>query len=94
MGVTSALSRFTAEIGIAEMPAPVVARARLLFLDLAGNIIRGRETESTPAVQSAVHALGLAQGASPRATGDAHTYSPAGACIPCKAYWHTLARFR
>ena len=89
MGVTSALSRFTAEIGIAEMPAPVVARARLLFLDLAGNIIRGRETESTPAVQSAVHALGLAQGAS-HVLGDAHTYSPAGAAFLQGVLAHSL----
>jgi 2-methylcitrate dehydratase PrpD len=89
VGVTAALSRFSAEIGIDEIPAPVAARARMLLLDLAGNIIRGRETESTPAVLSAIGALGLAQGAS-RVLGDSHRYAPAGAALLQGVLAHSL----
>jgi 2-methylcitrate dehydratase PrpD len=89
VGVTAALSRFCAEISVEKIPDPVVQRARMLLLDLAGNIIRGRETESTPAVLSAISALGLAEGAS-RVLGDSHRYSPAGAALLQGVLAHSL----
>ena len=89
MGITAELSKFTAGISLDVVPAEVVGRARLLVLDLAGNIIRGRETESTPALLSAIAALGLAEGAS-RVFGDSHTYSPAGAALLQGVLAHSL----
>ncbi len=89
MAVTRALSRFSAEIDIETIPDEVAARARLLLLDLAGNIIRGRETESTPAVMSAMQALGLSDGRF-HVLGDARTYSPAGAAFLQGVLAHSL----
>jgi 2-methylcitrate dehydratase PrpD len=89
VGTTSVLSRFSAEIDIGKIPAPVIARARLLLLDLAGNIIRGRETESTPALLSAMQALGLSEGPA-RVLGDRRTYSPAGAALLQGVLAHSL----
>src|ERR1700733_1619804 len=89
VGVTTELSQFSAELTADKVPPEVVGRARLLVLDLVGNIIRGRETESTPALLTTIGALGLAQGAS-RVFGDPHTYSPAGAALLQGALAHSL----
>jgi 2-methylcitrate dehydratase PrpD len=89
VGITAELAKFSAEISFDAVPAEVVGRARLLVLDLAGNIIRGRETESTPALLSSIAVLGLAAGAS-RVFGDAHTYSSAGAALLQGVLAHSL----
>jgi 2-methylcitrate dehydratase PrpD len=89
VGVTTELSKFCAELTADKVPPEVVGRARLLVLDLAGNIIRGRETESTPALLATIGALGLREGAS-RVFGDPHTYSPAGAALLQGALAHSL----
>ena len=89
MGVTTELSKFCAELTVGKIPSEVVGRARLLLLDLVGNIVRGRETESTPALLSAIGALGLAEGAS-RVFGDSRTYSPAGAALLQGVLAHSL----
>ena len=89
MGVTTELSQFCAELTAEKVPPEVVGRARLLVLDLVGNIIRGRETESTPALLTTIGALGLAEGAS-RVFGDSHTYSPAGAALLQGTLAHSL----
>ena len=89
MGATAELSKFSAGLTLEKIPAEVIGRARLLILDLVGNIIRGRETESTPAVLSTINALGLAQGAS-RVLGDSQTYSAAGAALLQGMLAHSL----
>jgi 2-methylcitrate dehydratase PrpD len=89
VGVTAELSKFSAELTNDKVPTEVVGRARLLVLDLIGNIIRGHETESTPALLSAIAALGLAQGAS-RVFGDPHTYAPGGAVLLQGVLAHSL----
>ncbi len=89
MGVTAELSKFSAELSIDKVPPEVVSRARLLLLDLVGNIVRGHETESTPALLSTIGALGMAEGTS-RVFGDSHTYSPAGATLLQGALAHSL----
>lgn len=89
MGATVALSKFSAEIDLDKIPAAVLDRARLLLLDFAGNVVRGREAESTPALLSAIDALGLTQGTS-RVFGNALGYSPAGAALLQGALAHSL----
>lgn len=89
MGVTAELSKFSAEVSIDKVPPEVVSRARLLLLDLVGNIVRGHETESTPALLSMIRALGMAEGTS-RVFGDSHTFSPAGAALLQGALAHSL----
>lgn len=89
MGVTADISEFTAGLKVEAAGPEVVSRARLLVLDLIGNIIRGHETESTPAVVAAIGALGLARGAS-RVFGDSRAYAPAGAALLQGVLAHSL----
>lgn len=89
MGVTAELSQFSAELSIDNLAPEVVSRARLLLLDLVGNIVRGHETESTPALLATIGALGMGVGTS-RVFGDSHTYSPAGAALLQGALAHSL----
>jgi 2-methylcitrate dehydratase PrpD len=89
VGVTQDLSEFSASLTLDLIPAQVVSRARLLILDLVGNIIRGHETESTSAMLSTIDALGLAQGAS-HVFGDSRTYAPAGAALLQGVLAHSL----
>ena len=89
MGVTAELSEFVSGLNIDDTPPNVVSRARQLLLDLIGNIIRGHETESTPAVRTAIGALGLERGAS-RVFGDSRSYAPAGAALLQGVLAHSL----
>jgi 2-methylcitrate dehydratase PrpD len=90
MGVTAELAKFTAAIGIDTLPREVVARTRLLILDLVGNIVRARrDAESTPALLVAVEALGLDSG-SARVFADPRGYSPAGAALINGTLAHSL----
>jgi 2-methylcitrate dehydratase PrpD len=89
MGVTLDLSEFCSGLTVERIPAEVVGRARLLVLDLVGNIVRGHETESTPAMRSAIDALGLAQGTS-RVFGDRRTFAPLGAALLQGTLAHSL----
>jgi 2-methylcitrate dehydratase PrpD len=89
VGVTLDLSEFSSGLTVDRIPAEVVSRARLLILDLVGNIVRGHETESTPAMLSAIGALGLAQGTS-RVFGDSRTFAPAGAALLQGVLAHSL----
>ena len=89
MGVTAELSEFSAGLTVDKIPAEVLSRARLLILDLVGNIIRGHETESTPALLSAIVALDLARGRS-GVFGTPNTYTPAGAALLQGVLAHSL----
>ena len=89
MGVTAELSEFSAGLTVDKIPAEVLSRARLLVLDLVGNIIRGHETESTPALLSAIAALDLARGRS-GVFGTPNTYTPAGAALLQGVLAHSL----
>ncbi|WP_120008712.1 MmgE/PrpD family protein [Teichococcus vastitatis] len=88
--VTEHLSGFAAGVALADLPPEVVARTRLLVLDLAGNAVRARhDAESTPALLAAVRALGLDRGDS-RVFGDGATYAPAGAALINATLGHSL----
>src|SRR5215468_4717554 len=90
MGITSELSRFSAEIRLATLPPEVVTRARFLLLDLVGNIVRARhDAESTASFLAAVRAVGMANGNS-GVFGDTSRYSPAGAAFLNGALAHSL----
>ncbi|HTC10232.1 MAG TPA: MmgE/PrpD family protein [Acetobacteraceae bacterium] len=90
MGITSELSRFSAEISLDHLPAPVVERARFLVLDLVGNIVRARhDAESTASFLAATRAMGLAAG-NAGVFGDASRYTPAGAAFLNGALAHSL----
>jgi 2-methylcitrate dehydratase PrpD len=90
MGTTAQLSAFVAGITLDRLPPEVPARARLLLLDLIGNIIRARhDAESTDSFIAATRALGLANG-SAGVFGDAARYSPAGAAFLNGALAHSL----
>jgi 2-methylcitrate dehydratase PrpD len=89
VGVTAALAEFSAGLTLDKIPVEILSRARLLILDLVGNIIRGHETESTPALLSAIVALGLARGES-RVFGASNTYTPAGAALLQGVLAHSL----
>ena len=90
MGITHDLSAFTAAIRLDQVPPEVTARARLLLLDLAGNIVRARhDAESTPALLAATRALGLAAGNN-AVFGDSARYTPAGAAFLNGALGHSL----
>ncbi len=89
MGITAELARFGAEITGDVLPAPVVERTRYLLLDLIGNIVRGRLTDSTPALILAINALGLDRGET-AVLGDHGRYSPMGAALAAGAFAHSL----
>jgi len=89
MGITTELARFSAGITKDALPVPVIERTRYLLLDLIGNIVRGRSAESTPALVSAVHVLGLDRGEI-AVIGDPRRYAPAGAALMAGAFAHSL----
>lgn len=90
MEVTAELSRFIAGTRLDAMPGAVAHRARLLVLDLVGNIVRARhDAESTPALLAAARALGVAAG-NAGVFGDCARYTPVGAAFLNGALGHSL----
>jgi 2-methylcitrate dehydratase PrpD len=88
--ITSELSAFVAACDIDRLPPDVVARTKLLVLDLVGNAVRARhDAESTPALIAAVAALGLAHGPA-RVFADPQGYAPAGAALVNGVLGHSL----
>ena len=90
MVITQDFSAFAASIQLDRLPPDVVARARLLMLDLVGNIVRARhDAESTPPLLAAARSLGLAAG-NAAVFGDTARYTPAGAALLNGALGHSL----
>ncbi|MBS0559081.1 MAG: MmgE/PrpD family protein, partial [Proteobacteria bacterium] len=90
MNITEQLAAFTAGISLGDLPPEVTHRARLLVLDLVGNIVRARhDAESTPAFLATVRAVGMAAGNS-GVFGDSARYTPAGAAFLNGALAHSL----
>jgi 2-methylcitrate dehydratase PrpD len=90
MDISARLAAYAANLDIAVLPPDVVARTRLLVLDLIGNAVRARrDSESTPALLAAVEALGLANGQA-RVFADPHGYAPAGAALVNATLGHSL----
>ena len=90
MGITADLARFGATIALPALPGEVVVRARLLLLDLVGNIVRARhDAESTQPLLGAARALGFGAGHAV-VFGDASRWTPAGAALLNGALAHSL----
>ncbi len=90
MGITTDLARFGAAVALQGLPPEVVRRARLLALDLIGNIVRGRhETESAQPMLGAARALGLGAGHA-GVFGDPCRWIPVGAAFLNGAFGHSL----
>ena len=90
MSITPTLAAFSAGIRLDALPPEVVTRARFLVLDLVGNIVRARhDAESTPALLSAVRALGYG-GGSCFVFGDSERYTPPGAALVNGVLGHSL----
>ncbi len=90
MGITDQIATFAANVKLDRLPPEIAPRARLLILDLIGNIVRARhDAESTPALLAAVRALGLAHG-NAAVFGDAVRYAPAGAALVNGVLAHSL----
>jgi 2-methylcitrate dehydratase PrpD len=89
MGTTAELAEFCASLKIHDLPPEVIKRTRFLVLDLVGNITRGHDVESAPALRDAVRTLGLSNGHS-RVIGDVQRYSPAGAALVSGTCAHSL----
>ncbi|MBV8912841.1 MAG: MmgE/PrpD family protein, partial [Acetobacteraceae bacterium] len=90
MGITAELAAFAAGISAGRLPPEVIARTRLLVLDLVGNIVRARhDAESTPSLLAATRAIGVAAGNS-AVFGDCARYTPAGAAFLNGALGHSL----
>jgi len=89
-GVTDTLSRYAAGLQLPDLPEAVVARTRLLILDLVGNIVRARhDAESTPPMLSAARVLGFSAG-NTSVFGDVRRYTPPGAAFLNGALGHSL----
>ena len=90
MSITQTLSHFAASLAADDLPPAVVARARLLTLDLIGIAVRARrDVESTPALMEAVAALGFDHG-NCHVFGDDEAYGAAGAALINAALGHSL----
>jgi 2-methylcitrate dehydratase PrpD len=88
---TVRLATFAANLTLAALPDEVVARAKLLVLDLAGSIVRGgAEADSTPSVRRALSALGLAGQGPATVLGDARGYAPPVAALLNGTFGHSL----
>jgi 2-methylcitrate dehydratase PrpD len=62
-GITRQLAEFAANLKPKDIPEEVVARTRLLILDITGIMVRARhDAESTPSMMGAIQRLGLNQG--------------------------------
>jgi 2-methylcitrate dehydratase PrpD len=90
MSIAPILAAYAADMRLDALPPEVVTRARFLVLDLVGNIVRARhDAESTPALLSAVKALGLDHGDC-FVFGDTKRYSPTGAALVNGVLAHSL----
>jgi 2-methylcitrate dehydratase PrpD len=88
--ITAELARFSAAVSLKTLPPEVVARTKLLVLDLVGNIIRARhDVDSTPILLAATRSLGLGAGNS-GVFGDPSRWTPAGAALLNGALGHSL----
>jgi 2-methylcitrate dehydratase PrpD len=87
--VTEALSRFAAALTFDAIPRDVIERTELLFLDLAGIVVRAQDLDSTQAMKAALRSLGMA-GGNAHVLGTAETWSPQAAALINGAAAHSL----
>lgn len=92
--ITAKLAAFAADLSYDDLPDAVVARTKLLILDIAGIIVRARhDAESTPSLISAVERLGLkgtGSNVNCSVMGDDATYAPTAAALINGTLAHSL----
>ena len=77
--ITPRIAEFVAGVSYDTLPAEVVARTKVLVMDLVGIALRARhDADSTPSRFAAVDTLGLARGEA-SVIGEAAGYAPPGA---------------
>ncbi len=88
--ITRKLAEFSADLSYDALPADVVARTKLLILDIAGIIVRARhDAESTPSLMKSVERLGL-MGGDCSVMGDGAAYAPTAAALVNGTLAHSL----
>ena len=87
--VTATLARFAAGLRFADLPAEVAERAQVLFMDLAGIIVRSQELDSSLALKEALRDLGQDQGKL-RVFGSSESWTPQAAALLAGATAHSL----
>jgi 2-methylcitrate dehydratase PrpD len=88
---TARLAAYVARLTYDDIPAEVVARAKVLTLDFLGSAVRARrEADSTPSLLAMLAALGLDSGGDVAVVGDRRTYTPAVAALLNGALGHSL----
>ena len=88
---TARLAAYVAQLKFEDIPAEVVARAKMLTLDFLGSAVRARrEADSTPSLLAMLKALGLDGAGDVAVVGDNRTYSPAVAALLNGALGHSL----
>jgi len=87
--VTQQLAQFAAELRFENLPADVVERAQVLFMDLAGIIVRAQDLDSTLALKSTLRDLGQDHGGT-RVLGSAESWTPQAAALLAGAAAHSL----
>ncbi|WHZ12822.1 MAG: hypothetical protein OJF60_003263 [Burkholderiaceae bacterium] len=87
--VTEQLSRFAATLRFDDVPADVVERAKLLFMDLAGIMIRSQPLDSTLSLKASLRELGHANG-NASVLGSREGWTPQAAALIGGAAAHSL----
>lgn len=87
--VTSHFSRFAAGLAFEAIPAEVVARAKLLVMDLAGIIVRAQAVDSTGIMKTALAELDQ-NGGKALVWGDTTGWTPEAAALLAGASAHSL----
>ncbi len=88
---TAQLAAYVEQLKFEDIPADVVARAKMLTLDFLGSAVRARrEADSTPSLLAMLKALGLDGAGDVAVLGDTRTYSPAVAALLNGALGHSL----
>jgi 2-methylcitrate dehydratase PrpD len=88
--ITAPLAAFCCSLSVDRIPEAVMARTRLLLVDLIGNVIRARaEAAVTPSLLAMVKTMGWHTGES-RIFGDSACYGPAGAAFLNASLGHAL----
>jgi len=88
--ITAPLAAFCADLSVERIPFQVVARARLLVVDLLGAIVRARaEAAAASTLIAMVKTLGWSNGHS-RVFGDEVCHGPAGAAFLNASLGHAL----
>ena len=87
--VTEILSRFAANLRFEDLPAEVVDRTKLLFMDMSGIIVRSLELDSTQVLMESLKDLNLDQGAL-QVLGSTERWRPQAAALITGAAAHSL----